>query len=112
IGLGIEDLLEPVDDDLVPVRVSKLSVIGKPEIGVMNEAVHIDCDQWRAQGNGGGGQETYDGPSLYRVENPDAGVCLDADDALERRQAQDSGIRRVVHLRRILLDNSVISELG
>src|ERR1700679_3832141 len=33
IGLGIEDLLEPVDDDLVTVRVPKFLVIGKPEVG-------------------------------------------------------------------------------
>ncbi len=45
ITLGIEYLFQPIDDDLVPIRVTKLPVIGKPKIGVMTKAVHIDGDQ-------------------------------------------------------------------
>ena len=38
VGFGIEDLLDPIDDDLVPMGVTKLLVIGKPKIGMMVDA--------------------------------------------------------------------------
>ena len=38
IIFGIEYLFQPIDNDLVPVRVSKLLVVGEPKIGMMMDA--------------------------------------------------------------------------
>ena len=72
IGLGIENALQPIDDDLVPVRVSEFSMIGQPKVCMMTEAIHVDGDQWRAQGDRRGWQEAYARASLDRIKDSDA----------------------------------------
>lgn len=71
VGLRIENLPEPVDDDLMSIRITKLLVIGQPEIGVMADA-DIDRDQRRTQRDRRGWQEAYASASFYRIQNADA----------------------------------------
>src|ERR1700738_4153237 len=110
VGFRIENLFEPIDDDLVPIRVAKLFVISKPKLGMMTNA-HVDGDQWRTQGDRTGWQETHSCSPFHRIQNADAGVCLYSDNAFQRGQPENSSISGIVHLRRVLLDNSVTFEL-
>ena len=71
IDLRIENLLQPVDDDLVPVGVAKLLVVGQPEIGVMMDA-EIDGDQRHAHRDHDVGRKPIAGGAFHRVQHADA----------------------------------------
>ena len=50
MGLGIEDALQPFNDDLVAIGVAKFLVIGKPQIHVVVDP-EIDGDERCAERN-------------------------------------------------------------
>ena len=111
IGFGVEYFLQPVDDDLVAVGVAKLLVVGEPEIGMMMDA-EIDGDQVRSQRDRRCRQETHSGAAFHRVENADARIGLDPDNAFQRRQSQHPRICGIVNLRRLLDHQPVVFDFG
>src|ERR1700687_5751973 len=110
VGFGIEDLLEPIDDDLVSIRVTKLLVISKPEVSVVVNT-QVDGNQVCAHRHRRGRQKAHACASFNGVENSDTGVRFYSNNAFQGLQSQTPGIGGIVYLRRMLYDQSVIPDL-
>ena len=83
IGFGIEDALQPVDDELVAIGIAELLVIGEPQIHVVIDA-EVDRHERRAERNRRGRQKTDAGAALDGIKNRDAGIGRYPDDAVRR----------------------------
>src|SRR5665213_3077801 len=110
IGLGIEYLFEPIDDDLVPIGVAKFLVVGQPQIHVIIDP-EIDRDQRRAERNHRRRQKSDPRTSFDRIENRDTRIRRYADDPFQRFQSQNSRVAGLVELNPVLLDDAMIPEV-
>src|SRR6478752_7965809 len=111
IGLGIEYLLEPVNDDLVPIRVAKLLVVGEPQIHVIIDA-EVDGDERRSECAHRRRQKSDPSSPFDRVENCDTGVCRYADDPFQRLQSENSCVAGLVELHAMLLHDPMVWKIG